>query len=307
MCIRDRYQRRVHGDIRQINTKQKRNQKPPKVMKSTLSVICLALLLSLSFSSNAVECGDSGEYCPNGYTCCKLSEGWGCCPYSEGNCCAYQNFCCPSGYGCTDSGCRKSGFKIDGLFLPAVGGASLADKSLLKKLSPAQVAIEDTSQVLEFLKGFARGISNGLNVTSVYDCFNQTQWSIFDLKDALLDVINSDPEKKLQGVKELGEFLIKVPDLVHNCGTVQQKIQAAIKTLERLRNVKELAHDALINILVQGPDLWANIEGLEIAIQTGNVEEIGYRVASLISIDVRDPKDSPYVEVVAQICFPSPW
>ena len=48
-----------------------------------------------------VTCPDLMSFCPQGYTCCKLSSGdYGCCPYSNAVCCSDKKHCCPHGMTC---------------------------------------------------------------------------------------------------------------------------------------------------------------------------------------------------------------
>ncbi|KAI1285721.1 Progranulin [Halotydeus destructor] len=56
-----------------------------------------------------IVCPGGGSQCPDGNTCCKMKDGdWGCCPLSNAQCCKDQVHCCPDGYTCVDSGCKKN-------------------------------------------------------------------------------------------------------------------------------------------------------------------------------------------------------
>ena len=53
----------------------------------------------------SVVCPGGEEQCPNGYTCCPITNGkYGCCPFSNAVCCADKKHCCPSGFSCSDQG-----------------------------------------------------------------------------------------------------------------------------------------------------------------------------------------------------------
>ncbi|XP_020508364.3 granulin a [Labrus bergylta] len=51
-----------------------------------------------------VKCDDETS-CPDGETCCKMSDTtWGCCPFPNAVCCSDRLHCCPAGLTCTAAG-----------------------------------------------------------------------------------------------------------------------------------------------------------------------------------------------------------
>ncbi|XP_062294871.1 granulin a [Scomber scombrus] len=60
-----------------------------------------------------VKCDDTTS-CPDGETCCKMSDtAWGCCPSPNAVCCSDMQHCCPTGYTCTDTGGCTQGPAFD--------------------------------------------------------------------------------------------------------------------------------------------------------------------------------------------------
>jgi len=54
-----------------------------------------------------VVCPGGKSDCPDGNTCCKISEDdWGCCPLLNAVCCDDKIHCCPNGTRCTPSACQ---------------------------------------------------------------------------------------------------------------------------------------------------------------------------------------------------------
>ncbi|XP_054032602.1 LOW QUALITY PROTEIN: progranulin [Dryobates pubescens] len=62
-------------------------------------------------AAGEVRCED-GTRCPEGNTCCRISQGaWGCCPLEEAVCCSDHIHCCPRGSTCEPEAgsCRLGG------------------------------------------------------------------------------------------------------------------------------------------------------------------------------------------------------
>ncbi|XP_070585345.1 progranulin isoform X2 [Erythrolamprus reginae] len=76
----------------------------------------------------AVQCPDSEWECPDGCTCCLMSdESWGCCPMPEASCCADKIHCCPHGTTCD---------LVEARCLETFGEQPLSKKFPAKKRTP---------------------------------------------------------------------------------------------------------------------------------------------------------------------------
>jgi len=54
-----------------------------------------------AYPINDVVCPDRKSQCPNGATCCPISETqFGCCPLPQAVCCEDKEHCCPTGTTC---------------------------------------------------------------------------------------------------------------------------------------------------------------------------------------------------------------
>jgi len=62
--------------------------------------VLITVIFAIGLVNADVPCA-SGQSCPDGSTCCKLTSGqYGCCPYPSATCCSDGLHCCPSGYTC---------------------------------------------------------------------------------------------------------------------------------------------------------------------------------------------------------------
>ncbi|KAJ9580466.1 hypothetical protein L9F63_024355, partial [Diploptera punctata] len=75
---------------------------PVPIMKAIVVLCTLSVYVAVG-----EVCPDKGS-CAPGMTCCVLPSGReGCCPYLNGTCCQDRVHCCPNGYDCQNSRCRK--------------------------------------------------------------------------------------------------------------------------------------------------------------------------------------------------------
>ena len=65
----------------------------------TFLLLLVGLTLHTTFA--AIVCPDKSTQCPNGSTCCLMTDGsYGCCPMPNATCCKDKEHCCPHGYLC---------------------------------------------------------------------------------------------------------------------------------------------------------------------------------------------------------------
>jgi len=70
-----------------------------------MKLLLLVLLLGITLST---PCPGGEVSCPGSDTCCKLkNDRYGCCPYPNATCCSDRAHCCPHGYSCAVSSCRR--------------------------------------------------------------------------------------------------------------------------------------------------------------------------------------------------------
>eukprot|EP01016_Furgasonia_blochmanni_P050905 TRINITY_DN7937_c0_g2_i2.p1 TRINITY_DN7937_c0_g2~~TRINITY_DN7937_c0_g2_i2.p1 ORF type:complete len:199 (-),score=74.30 TRINITY_DN7937_c0_g2_i2:51-608(-) len=107
MCIRDRYQRRVHGEF----NKKKTNTGSHRKMKFFTLALVLFAFVAIAFAavpSGFTACPGGKYACPSGNTCAKTySGGVICCPHQGGaQICPGDSQCCPGHTnGCVSTYC----------------------------------------------------------------------------------------------------------------------------------------------------------------------------------------------------------
>eukprot|EP00357_Protocruzia_adherens_P007842 CAMPEP_0114996282 /NCGR_PEP_ID=MMETSP0216-20121206/14217_1 /TAXON_ID=223996 /ORGANISM="Protocruzia adherens, Strain Boccale" /LENGTH=262 /DNA_ID=CAMNT_0002360455 /DNA_START=249 /DNA_END=1037 /DNA_ORIENTATION=+ len=249
-----------------------------------IATLLLWVLIWAPTVEASVECQSSSSYCPNGSSCCRVSDGWMCCPYSDGICCG--SYCCASGNVCTSGGCTA--------FDDVSGSEEFLQPSQIRPpidlLEPtttiSQETFKDDFEVgAAALQGILIGLKSDVSIQEIVNCVDDFNGIVSGIEDAFKHFREGDMGT---GVDRLAQALTGIPTALTVCkgseSEVKQLVQETEEALEIFRHPRTLIYRIGHNLVVNGVDIYKEISAGVDAWKIDEYQESGFNIGSALKL-----------------------
>jgi len=131
-------------------------------------------------------------------------------------------------------------------------------------------------EVEQLFLGVLQGIGDEASLTAVLPCIKDTVTVGEDVEEAIKDFMAKDISSIKEGLKLLGQAIETLPDAMTQCGAAESQIKKLYELLASFKSPISFAFHVGKDLIVNGVQIYHDIENVIGAFHAGNWNQIGY-------------------------------